>query len=124
MNELALETRSLGKRYGKNWALRDCTLEVPAGSVAALVGPNGAGKTTLLHLAVGLTPPTAGAVSVLGSSARERPALVLPRVGFVAQDHPLYRRFRLSEMLEACERLNTSWDRDFARQRLEGLRIP
>src|SRR5437764_11878521 len=124
MSEFALDAQGLGKRYGNNWALRNCTLRIPSGSVTALVGPNGAGKTTLLHLAVGLTTPTAGAVSVLGSSARERPALVLPRVGFVAQDHPLYRRFRLSEMLEACERLNTSWDRDFARQRLEGLRIP
>src|SRR5437763_12496851 len=124
MSELALETRGLGKRYGRKWALRDCTLEVPAGSVAALVGPNGAGKTTLLHLAVGLTAPTAGSVRVLGSSARERPELVLPRVGFVAQEHPLYRRFRLGEMLKACEKLNTTWDEAFARSRLEGLDIP
>src|SRR5436190_9059822 len=124
MNELALETRSLGKRYGKKWALRDCTLEVPAGSVAALVGPNGAGKTTLLHLAVGLTAPTAGTVRVLGSSARERPDLVLPRVGFVAQEHPLYRRFRLGEMVKACEKLNTTWDQALAESRLERLRIP
>jgi ABC-2 type transport system ATP-binding protein len=45
----ALETRELGKRYGSRWALRDCSLAVPTGSVTALVGPNGAGKTTLLH---------------------------------------------------------------------------
>ena len=51
---LALHADGLGKRYGSNWALRDCTLEIPAGSVTALVGPNGAGKTTLLQLAVGL----------------------------------------------------------------------
>ena len=123
MSELALETQALGKRYGKTWALRDCTLEVPAGSVAALVGPNGAGKTTLLHLAVGLTTPTAGTVRVLGSSARERPDLVLPRVGFVAQEHPLYRRFRLREMVKACEKLNTTWDQALAESRLERLRI-
>ncbi len=50
-----VEASGLGKRYGRTWALRDCTLEIPAGRVAALVGPNGAGKTTLLNLAVGLT---------------------------------------------------------------------
>ena len=50
----ALETDGLGKRYGSKWALRDCSLEISAGSVTALVGPNGAGKTTLLQLAVGL----------------------------------------------------------------------
>ena len=43
----------LGKRYGRVWALRDCSLTVPAGSVTALVGPNGAGKTTLLQLRSG-----------------------------------------------------------------------
>ena len=124
MSELALETRGLGKRYGRKWALRDCTLELPVGCVAALVGPNGAGKTTLLHLAVGLTAPTAGSVRVLGTSARERPDLVLPRVGFVAQEHPLYRRFRLAEMLKACGRLNDTWDQELALRRLERLRIP
>jgi ABC-2 type transport system ATP-binding protein len=48
-----IETNGLGKRYGGTWALRECTLAIPAGHVAALVGPNGAGKTTLLNLAVG-----------------------------------------------------------------------
>jgi ABC-2 type transport system ATP-binding protein len=55
-----IESCGLGKRYRRTWALRDCTLAIPGGHVAALVGPNGAGKTTLLHLSVGLTTPTAG----------------------------------------------------------------
>ena len=42
--------RGLGKQYRRRWALRDCTLEIPAGRVTGLVGPNGAGKTTLLNL--------------------------------------------------------------------------
>jgi ABC-type multidrug transport system ATPase subunit len=62
----ALETHSLGKRYGRRWALRDCTLRIPSGSVAALVGLNGAGKTTLMHLAMGLIAPSAGSVQILG----------------------------------------------------------
>jgi len=61
-----LESRGLGKRYGRRWALSDCTLDIPAGRVVGLVGPNGAGKTTLLHLATGLLEPTAGTVEVLG----------------------------------------------------------
>ncbi len=45
MNESpALQVDGLGKRYGSNWALRDCTLEIPSGSVTALVGPNGAAR--------------------------------------------------------------------------------
>jgi ABC-2 type transport system ATP-binding protein len=61
-----IETTGLGKRYGDSWALRDCTLALPAGHLAALVGPNGAGKTTLMNMTVGLAVPTAGTVSVLG----------------------------------------------------------
>src|SRR5215469_14570355 len=95
--QCALETKNLGKRYGhrkgSSWALQDCTLALPAGRVAALVGPNGAGKTTLLHLAVGLLKPSDGDVCVFGHSPQHEPRLVLPSVGFIAQDHPLYRGF-------------------------------
>jgi ABC-2 type transport system ATP-binding protein len=119
-----VETTALGKRYGSLWALRDCSLAIPAGSVAALVGPNGAGKTTLLHMLIGLTKPSTGEARVLGWSAREHPHLVLPRVGFVAQDHPLYQRFRLAEMLKLGRKLNPRWDDGLARRRLERLGIP
>jgi ABC-2 type transport system ATP-binding protein len=61
----ALETTRLSKRYGRTWALQDCTLNLPAGCVAALVGPNGAGKTTLLQLCVGLLEPTAGSLRAI-----------------------------------------------------------
>jgi ABC-2 type transport system ATP-binding protein len=119
-----VETSALGKRYGSLWGLRDCTLAVPAGSVVALVGPNGAGKTTLLHLLVGLSKPTVGDARVLGWSPREQASRVLPRVGFVAQDHPLYRGFTLAETLTLGRKLNPSWDDDLAHRRVAGLGIP
>jgi ABC-2 type transport system ATP-binding protein len=120
----ALETTGLGRRYGAHWALRDCTLAIPRGSVTALVGPNGAGKSTLLHLAVGITEPTAGEVRVLGSSPHRDPAQVLPRVGFVAQDHPLHMGFTLADTLKLGRKLNPQWDDDFARARIERLGLP
>ena len=61
-----IETRGLGKRYRRTWALRDCTLGIPGGHLVALVGPNSAGKTTLLTISVGLTRPTEGAITMLG----------------------------------------------------------
>ena len=70
----ALEAVGLGKRYGRRWALTDCTLSIPTGRVVGLVGPNGAGKTTLLHLAVGLLEPSAGTISVLGDEPGSGPA--------------------------------------------------
>ena len=124
MSAPAIRSTGLGRRYGRQWALRDCTLEVPAGRIAGLVGPNGAGKTTLLHLAVGLLEPSAGSIDVLGLSPRRSPREVLATVGFVAQDHPLYRGFTVAEMVGLGRHLNASWDDSLARTRLARLGIP
>ena len=118
-----VETSGLGKRYGSTWALRECTLAIPAGHVAALVGPNGAGKTTLLNLAVGLTVPTAGAVAVLGG----RPAgsmAALDGIAFVAQDTPLYKNLSAADMLHLTRNLNRRFDQPYAETRLGELGIP
>jgi ABC-2 type transport system ATP-binding protein len=121
---LALEATGLGKRYGSQWALRDCDLEIPTGSVTALVGPNGAGKTTLLQLAIGLARPSEGTVRVLGHLPREEAGAMLPRVGFVAQEHPLYAGFSVRETLELGRRLNPTWDGEGARARIDHIGLP
>jgi ABC-2 type transport system ATP-binding protein len=118
-----IETSGLGKRYSSTWALRECTLTVPAGQVAALVGPNGAGKTTLLNLAVGLAEPTAGAVTVLGGVPAGSPA-ALDGIAFVAQDTPLYRNLSAADMLHLTRNLNRRFDQHYAETRLSELGIP
>jgi ABC-2 type transport system ATP-binding protein len=120
----ALRTSRLGRRYGRVWGLRDCTLEVPAGAVAALVGPNGAGKTTLLEMIIGLLEPTEGQVSVFGETSRAETARTLARVGYVAQDHPLYRDFTVADMFHLGRAMNPSWDQHMAAGRMETLDIP
>jgi len=120
----ALVTDGLGKRYGSTWALRDCDLVLPAGGVIALVGPNGAGKTTLLQLAAGLIRPTTGAVALFGELAPAESARALAQLGFVAQDHPVYRRFRVRDLLHLGRALNIRWDQAFAEDRLAALGIP
>lgn len=124
MNGPVLQTAGLGKRYRSVWALRDCDLELPAGRVIALVGPNGAGKTTFLRLTVGLLRPTEGEIAVLGSPAGAESAESLAEIGFVAQDHPLYKRLRVRELLRAGAALNLRWDQALAEERLDGLEIP
>jgi len=119
----ALETNGLGKRYGRLWALRDCSLQLPTGRIAALVGPNGAGKTTLLHLAVGLTRPDAGAVRVFGQTPGSGHEL-LSSVGFVAQNTPLYLDFTAAELITMGAKLNDRWDSSLPRDRLGRLGIP
>ncbi len=121
--EHVLEAEATGKRYGGRWALRDCTVRLPAGRIAALVGPNGAGKSTLLHLAVGLLRPDAGAVRVFGAAPYEN-AAVLADIGFVAQDTPLYRDFTADELVRMGGKVNRRWDAALARARLAQLGIP
>jgi ABC-2 type transport system ATP-binding protein len=115
-----LEAAGLGKQYGRRWALQDCSFKVPEGKVVGLVGPNGAGKTTLLHLAVGLLAPTAGTLSVLGERAGDDPTQ-LGRVGFVAQDTPLYGGLSVAKHLRMGAFLNPSWDDELAQSRIEQL---
>ncbi len=115
-----LEAAGLGKRYGRRWGLRDCTLAIPSGRIAGLVGPNGAGKTTLLHMAVGLLTPTAGTIEVLGA----RPASgqsQLDRVGFVAQDTPLYAQLSVADHLRLGAKTSRGWDKDLAQERIDQL---
>jgi ABC-2 type transport system ATP-binding protein len=115
-----LEAEGLGKRYGRTWALSDCTLQVPAGRVVGLVGPNGAGKSTLLNLAVGLLAPTTGRIEVLGGRPAGAPA-ELARVGFVAQDTPVYPSLSVADHLQLGARLNPGWDADVAAARIDAL---
>jgi ABC-2 type transport system ATP-binding protein len=118
-----IETTDLSKRYGRTWALRECTLAVPAGHVAALVGPNGAGKSTLLNLAVGLSAPSAGSVTVLGGRPAGSPA-ALDGIAFVAQDTPLYKNLSVADMTYVTRNLNRRFDQPYAEARLDELGIP
>ena len=118
-----VEASGLGKRYGGTWALRQCSLAIPAGHVTALVGPNGAGKSTLLNLAVGLAAPSAGGVTVLGGRPPGSPA-ALDGIAFVAQDTPLYKNLSAADMLHLTRNLNRSFDQQYAERRLGELGIP
>jgi ABC-2 type transport system ATP-binding protein len=118
-----IETTGLGKCYGKAWALRDCTIAIPEGHLAALVGPNGAGKSTLMNMAVGLSVPTAGTVTVLGGNPAGSQA-ALDGIAFMAQDAPLYKNFSAADMLHLTRNLNWSFDHSYANKRLDGLGIP
>ena len=118
----AIQASGLGKQYRRAWALRDCTLAIPEGHVAGLVGPNGAGKTTLLRLATGMLAPTRGTITVLG----QRPAAgaaQLARVGFAAQDTPVYSRMTVADHLRLGAWLNPGWDDHLARQRISQLAL-
>ena len=119
----AIRSQGLGKRFGKQWALEECTLDVPRGRVTALVGPNGAGKTTLLRLLVGLAAPSAGEAWVLGRPPAQSEDY-LNSIGYLAQEVPLYPRLTADDHLRLGAHLNQNWDDSAARDRLARLGIP
>jgi ABC-2 type transport system ATP-binding protein len=116
----AIITEGLGRRFGPRWALAGCTLAIPEGRVVGLVGANGAGKTTLLHLAAGLLEPSAGTIEVFGETPGAGPDQ-LARIGFVAQDAPIYSGLNVAEHLKLGRKLNHRWDGDLATRRIDRL---
>ncbi|MFG1856650.1 ABC transporter ATP-binding protein [Actinomadura geliboluensis] len=113
-----LHAEGLTKRYGRRReALSGVDLHVPAGRIVGLVGPNGAGKSTLLNMACGLLEPTSGSLRVLGSPPAAS-AAHLARVGFVAQNTPVYPSFSVADHLRLGARLNPSWDQGMAERRI------
>jgi ABC-2 type transport system ATP-binding protein len=112
-----LAAHGLGKRFRREWALRDLTLTIPHGAIVGLAGSNAAGKSTLLALAAGMLAPTEGSIAVLGRDPLEAPE-VPAEVGYVAQGAPLYRSFRVSETIEYARRTNSRWDSEIATELL------
>jgi ABC-2 type transport system ATP-binding protein len=118
----AIEARNLGRVYGSNWALQECSLDIPAGRITGLVGPNGAGKTTLLNLATGMLRPTTGSIRVLGGIPG-RGTAQLRKVGFVAQETPLYAGLSVADHLKLGRHMNARWDAELAAARIRELKL-
>jgi ABC-2 type transport system ATP-binding protein len=88
--ELAVETRGLTKRFGRQEAVSGLDLAVPRGAVFGFLGPNGSGKTTTIRMLLGLAAPTEGSITVLGSAMPARSSQVLPRVGALVEGPGFY----------------------------------
>lgn len=90
MNEPVIDTRGLTRYFGASAAVRDLDLQVPRGSVFAFLGRNGSGKSTTIRMLLGLLPPSRGQATVLGCDSRALTPAIRARVGYLAEDHPLY----------------------------------
>jgi ABC-2 type transport system ATP-binding protein len=115
-----LAARGLGKKYKKKWALSSCTLEIEPGHVTGLVGPNGAGKSTLLNIASGMLEPTTGTIEVCGGTPGSGPDQ-LAKVGYVAQNTPVYASLSIEDHLRLGAALNPKWDAGLATRRIQRL---
>jgi len=97
-----LEVRGIGTYYGNIPALREISIDVPAGSVVAILGANGAGKTTLLKTIAGVLRPRSGTVSFLGEEITGLPSHMIVRrgVALVPEGRAILSRMTVRENLE------------------------
>jgi len=120
----ALVAHGLSKRFKKKVALDAVDLQVPAGSVTALVGPNGAGKTTLIRVCMAFERPNSGRVAVDGVDPWKHRSEALRRVGYVPQTPAVYRGLSVEDHLSMARSLHSGFDSEIARRRLDQLGIP
>jgi len=106
MEEPAVVTRGLTKRYGDLVAVDHLDLELHRGEIFGLLGPNGAGKTTTILMLLGLTEPTEGEARVLGLDPTRRPLEVKRRVGYVPDAVGFYDQMTGRQNLRFTARLN------------------
>jgi ABC-2 type transport system ATP-binding protein len=100
MNNFAVHTENLGKRFGKFEAVKNLDLEVQAGEIFGFLGANGAGKTTAIRMLCGLLLPSSGKGSVAGFDIYKENEKIKKRIGYMSQKFSLYEDLTLSENIE------------------------
>lgn len=118
-----LALSAVTQRFGKQTALRDVTLDIPAGRIVGLLGRNGAGKTTLLHVAAGLLLPTEGACTTLGIASGKLDTPQLTRLGLVQQEGRYLEWMTVRQHLDFNASFYPRWDRDLEKRLLEALEL-
>jgi ABC-2 type transport system ATP-binding protein len=121
---LAIETRDLRYRAGKNFQVSHFDMHVPHKSVYGFLGPNGAGKTTTIRLILGLLKPAAGRITVLGRAMPESYADVLARTGYVPERPHVYPSLTVAEAMGLHASFYPTWDQRWADEALRSFGMP
>ena len=116
----AIRTRGLRKLYGSKAAVDGLDLTVPSGCFFGFLGPNGAGKTTTIHILIGLVPPSAGEVEILGMPLEPNLLAIKKLIGIVPDENVLFDRLTGSEFLQFVGRMY-GLERDLVAERSREL---
>jgi ABC-type multidrug transport system ATPase subunit len=116
----AVTVTGLVKQFGRFAALRSVTAEFASGRLYAILGDNGAGKTTLLRIIAGLTPPTRGSISILGTTDLRS---VCSQLGYMAHPSLLYDEMSGMENLRYFARLYDVTDDERCAQTIRAVKL-
>ncbi|GAB2967875.1 hypothetical protein GCM10027048_43350 [Hymenobacter coalescens] len=121
---MQIETRGLGKRFGRDWIFRDLTRTFGPGSATALLGPNGSGKSTLLQVLAAYTLPTAGELRYTLQGRAVRPDEVARHLALCAPYLELIEELTLAELLHFHTRFRPLQAGLSAPQLIDRLQLP
>ncbi|TCO69700.1 ABC transporter ATP-binding protein [Marinisporobacter balticus] len=99
MNELAIITKNLTKRFDRFTAVDKMNLQIPKGSIYGLLGPNGAGKSTAIRMLCGVITPTEGKGDVFGLDVYKESEKIKENIGYMSQKFSLYEDLTVMENL-------------------------
>lgn len=92
----AVEIHQVTKTFGDHVAVKELSLEVPAGTVYGFIGPNGSGKTTTLRMIMRILHPDCGEIRVLGETSL---TAATDRVGYLPEERGLYKQMKVRDVL-------------------------
>lgn len=98
-HKVAIEIKSVSKKYTKNFAVDNVSIEINQGDIVSLIGPNGAGKSTIINMLTGLIEPTNGKISLMGQELDSKNRDKICRIGVLLQDTQLFPRLTPREYL-------------------------
>ncbi|MBS7614993.1 ABC transporter ATP-binding protein [Candidatus Bathyarchaeota archaeon] len=104
MQQYAVETFDLTKRFGNYTAVNGLNLRVEKGTIHSLLGPNGAGKTTVLNMLSGVLKPTSGSAKILGFDVEKEPEKSKSLVGYLPEEPQIYETLTVKELLRLVGR--------------------
>ena len=110
VEDAAIRTSGLTRRFGSHIAVNDVSLSVPRGAVFGFLGPNGSGKTTTIRLLLGLMAAHNGEIEVLGAPMPRMAASVLPRVGVLVEGPAFYPYLSGQANLRRLDSLDATTD--------------
>ena len=120
----AIDTDNLTRRYGRREAIHGLSVQVPTGSVFALVGPNGAGKTTTIKVLLNLIRATTGKARVLGVDSAHLDVPTLRRIGYVSENQHLPDYLTARGLCDYCKPFYPTWDDELVARLQATLNLP
>lgn len=119
-----IELAGLTVRYGRLTAVEDLSLQVPRGSVYALLGRNGSGKSSTVRCLLGQQRATAGEAHIMGFDAWEHRRRIMRTVGVVPENPNIPPEMTADRLARFLARISTNWDREKFDSRLESFGVP